>query len=54
MGEGRRDGDGAILSAMKPSVLGPTVNETDLPDEAFPPACPFSLEQILDAEFFPD
>jgi len=27
--------------------------ETGLPEENFPPSCPFSLEQILDAGFFP-
>lgn len=27
--------------------------ETGLPEESFPPSCPFSPEQILDAGFFP-
>jgi hypothetical protein len=30
------------------------VAETDLSDDAFPPGCPFSLDQILDPDFFPD
>ncbi|MBE9203452.1 DUF29 domain-containing protein [Synechocystis salina LEGE 06099] len=29
-------------------------NETDLPLSNFPVDCPFSLAEILDAEFFPD
>ena len=29
-------------------------SETELPEAGFPPACPFSLEQILDPEFFPE
>jgi hypothetical protein len=28
--------------------------ETDLPDEQFPEACPFSLEEILSEAFFPE
>jgi len=28
--------------------------ETDLPDEQFPEACPFSLEEILSETFFPE
>ncbi len=28
--------------------------ETDLPDEQFPEACPFSLEEILSESFFPE
>jgi hypothetical protein len=30
------------------------IAETDLTDEVFPPACPFSIDQILDTEFFPE
>lgn len=28
--------------------------ETQLPAATFPPSCPFSLDQALDTEFFPD
>ncbi len=28
--------------------------ETGLPEEAFPPTCPFTIDQILDPTFFPD
>jgi hypothetical protein len=42
------------LPEVYPVAVKGTIAETDLPDEMFPPACPFSLEQILDADFFPD
>jgi hypothetical protein len=42
------------LSEMYPIAVKEAIAETSLPDEAFPSTCPFSLEQILDAEFFPD
>ncbi|RCJ14916.1 hypothetical protein A6S26_09675 [Nostoc sp. ATCC 43529] len=29
-------------------------NETKLPIDTFPPECPYSIAQILDAEFLPD
>lgn len=29
------------------------VGETDLPDRTFPPACPYSLPEILDDRFYP-
>jgi hypothetical protein len=29
------------------------VEETDLPKEAFPPTCPFALDEVLEEEFFP-
>jgi hypothetical protein len=28
--------------------------ETDLPDEQFPEVCPFSLEEVLSEDFWPD
>jgi len=42
------------LTEVYPAAVKGAIAETDLPDEAFPPACPFSLDQILDADFFPD
>jgi hypothetical protein len=29
-------------------------DETGLPEDAFPAACPFTIEQILDPDFLPD
>jgi len=31
-----------------------SVGQTGLPRKMFPPACPFSLDQILDPDFFPE
>lgn len=28
--------------------------ETGLPEERFPVACPYSIDQVLDEAFFPD
>lgn len=30
------------------------IAETDLPDEQFPAICPFSVEQVLSADFWPE
>ena len=30
------------------------ISETELPDDIFPEACPFTIQQILDEEFFPE
>lgn len=30
------------------------IQETNLPEETFPTACPYTLDQALDAEFLPD
>jgi len=42
------------VSEVYPEAIERAIAETSLPDENFPPACPFSFEQILDADFFPD
>ncbi len=42
------------VSELYPTAVERAIAETDLSDQVFPPACPFSLEQILDADFFPD
>jgi plasmid stabilization system protein ParE len=42
------------LPDVYPVAVEGAIAETDLMDETFPPACPFSLDQILDANFFPD
>ena len=43
----------AIEAAFKGAVLEAAA-ETQLPKSAFPPACPYSFEQMMDAEFWPD
>ncbi len=43
----------AIEAAFKGAVLEAAA-ETKLPKSTFPPACPYSFEQIMDAEFWPD
>ena len=30
------------------------VDETGLPEDVFPAACPFTIEQVLDPGFFPE
>ena len=42
------------LAEVYPVAVEGAIAETDLPNEVFPPACPFSFDQILDADFFPD
>jgi len=41
-----------------PGIYGPAVKqaiaETELPDDTFPAACPFTIQRILDEEFFPE
>ena len=39
--------------AVYPDAVEATIDETGLPKDCFPATCPFSLDQILDAEFFP-
>jgi len=42
-----------IPAGYRTAVLA-AAGETSLPRMAFPPECPFSLEQVLDEEFFPE
>ena len=46
------------LREQLPEVYGVAVEgaiaETDLQDDVFPPTCPLSLDQILEADFFPE
>ena len=42
-----------LTDAYRTAVLA-AVGETGLPRNAFPDACPFSNDQILEEEFFPD
>ena len=30
------------------------IAETDLPDDQFPEVCPFSLEQLMNSDFWPN
>ncbi len=45
---------GDQLPEVYPVAVEGAITETELLDEVFPPACPFTLDQILDADFFPD
>ena len=42
----------AITDAYRVSLIG-AVDETDLPESAFPAVCPWSFEQIMDDGFWP-
>ena len=41
------------LAAIYPTGIERAISKTDLPDDAFPATCPFTLDQILDPDFFP-
>jgi hypothetical protein len=43
----------SIVQAFGNAVIEAAV-ETKLPDEAFPTACPWSFDQMMDADFWPD
>ena len=42
------------LSGIYRRAASRAAEETSLPENSFPPTCPFTLDQILDTEFFPD
>ncbi|MBI5162294.1 MAG: DUF29 domain-containing protein [Magnetospirillum sp.] len=42
----------AIVAAYRKAVLE-AARETDLDEETFPPACPYSFEQMMDDAFWP-
>ena len=42
------------LPEVYPIAVEGAIAEADLPEEVFPTACPFSLDEILTADFFPD
>ncbi|MEI8393732.1 MAG: DUF29 domain-containing protein [Rhodospirillaceae bacterium] len=44
--------DEAIDDAYRTALVG-AVDETNLPEETFPPACPWSFEQLMDESFWP-
>jgi hypothetical protein len=43
----------SIIKAY-PSALALAMKETGLPESTFPKSCPYSIEQLLDREFYPD
>jgi len=45
---------GANLLEVYRRAAADAVDDTGLPRSHFPPECPFSLEQVLDEEFFPE
>jgi hypothetical protein len=45
--------DQAIADAYGDAILE-AARETGLPEDRFPPACPFAFEQTMDDRFFPD
>ncbi len=42
------------LTEIYPLGIQGAISETDLPDDAFPATCPFTADQILDPDFFPE
>jgi hypothetical protein len=44
---------GRILSEEYPGACVAAAEETGLPLESFPPACPFTIAQVLDPAFLP-
>jgi hypothetical protein len=45
---------GEVLAREHVSARLKAVAETELPESTFPEACPFTIEQILDPNFWPD
>jgi len=43
-----------ILGQAWRGALIKASNETGLPEAAFPPDCPWTFEQVMDADFWPD
>lgn len=43
----------AIANAY-PDALEIAINETDLSESTFPKVCPYSVEQLLDKQFYPE
>ncbi len=44
----------AVLDDEYRTARADAADETGLPEDAFPAACPFTIEQILDPDFLPD
>jgi hypothetical protein len=43
-----------MLNEAYPAARADAIDETGLNEETFPAQCPFTAEQVLDAEFWPD
>ncbi|MDJ1185612.1 DUF29 domain-containing protein [Roseofilum casamattae] len=43
-----------IFSECYPKAVRAAVNETNLPKQTFPIDCPFTQEQVLDMDYFPE
>ncbi len=43
-----------MLDDEYPAARADAIDETELSDETFPAHCPFTAEQVLDAEFWPE
>jgi len=41
-----------MLANAYPAARADAVDETGLSEEAFPAQCPFTVEQVLDAEYW--
>lgn len=44
----------AILSDVYPLAVTVAMRETRLSEKSFPPECPYTIEQVLDPEFYPE
>ena len=49
----RREMEGQLARAYGRAVLI-AIEDTDLPESAFPTACPFAVDQVLDPSFWPE
>ena len=43
-----------VVRDVYPSAIVAAANETGLDDERFPADCPYSVGQILDADYLPE
>jgi len=42
------------MSEAYPDAIKTAINETNLPKSTFPESCPYTIEQLLDEDFYPD
>lgn len=45
---------GSVLGEEYETARLKAAGETEMPEESFPETCPFTIEQILDPDFYPD
>jgi hypothetical protein len=43
-----------LIGEVYPSALRDAATETELPSSAFPPACPFTADDVFDPDYLPD